>query len=954
MTILKTHRATSLRWLIGFVVALSGMMSVACGQTLTAGPGLSKQRLAPTPLITDFRTGYQQVLSLHESGTPPPPPGIEASARVWFVIELVNPAPQNQHFMLNSPLVKPYATTFYLLNSQRRLIDVINYAPGDYELSEYAVPGPTLPVTVPAGQTVTVLLSVKQARPHYPLIAYSQAAFHQHLVSSLILYCSLAGALAVLAAYFYLSYFYQKTAARFWLATACLLCLATGAYVFEPVGRMLNFIEYGKGLLTATGFLLLFSLIKYNHNLFSRIPGWLKALNMLFPLVLPLLAYLPVPDIMPQTWHLSVPLLAVLQVLLIMVYRDRRNPSLYRVIAVGWLLLTLAWLEFVVVGTPEIVAYEGSTHSAVLALILGICALALGILLAERGENRQQITNHQRKIEDLNIFYHLFRNSAEGLYTCNMSGELKSINPAMCTLFGYPDETTMLSRISNTAEFYADPTDRDLLIGELLENKSVMGREIKGRKADGSEIWLSISCQLHREEDGDYLSGSIFDITDRKLSDLSLTYMATHDALTGVLNRREFENALHKALANSHEKDDVILLYLDLDRFKAVNDTCGHKAGDKLIQELATLLENTLDNRGILARLGGDEFAALITRQTPETAYLISLKLLDAVRSYRFLWDNRIFTVGVSIGFLNASETNADAEQSLTMADAACYLAKQQGRNQVYCYQRNDIRLKQYEQELDWITLLNDALKNDGFELYFQPYQALIDVPEGHYFEVFLRLPMKDGSLATPQDFIPSAERYSLTSRIDRWVIENVFSWLHSQPDIFAQLQCCNINLHGHSVTSTDVRRAILAAFERYQIPHDKIAFDISETTAIVQQEDTLTFVNTFAELGCKFALDDFGSGFSSYSYLKSLPVHCVKIDGRFIQDILSDQVDIAIVRSISEIAHARQMRTVAECVEDKAMLSQLGKIGIDFAQGNAIGKAQPLSQFTELCDKNS
>jgi EAL domain-containing protein (putative c-di-GMP-specific phosphodiesterase class I) len=271
------------------------------------------------------------------------------------------------------------------------------------------------------------------------------------------------------------------------------------------------------------------------------------------------------------------------------------------------------------------------------------------------------------------------------------------------------------------------------------------------------------------------------------------------------------------------------------------------------------------------------------------------------------------------------------------------------GRNQIHTYSFHDKQMQRYESEITWVSDINYALQHDCFELYYQHYQSLKNTIEGHHYEILLRMRDQDKKIISPGIFLPAAERYNLTSKIDRWVIEHYFKWLAVNPEHKIQLLRCNINLSGHSLADKDLKLFILNAFEKYSIPYKKICFEITESMAIVKMDETLEFINTFHRLGCLFSLDDFGSGFSSYSYLKSLPVDQVKIDGSFVKDILVDPIDMAMVNSINDIAKAMGIETVAEFVESSEILVELGKMGVDYAQGYGVAKPKSLNEFTPL-----
>jgi diguanylate cyclase (GGDEF)-like protein/PAS domain S-box-containing protein len=583
-------------------------------------------------------------------------------------------------------------------------------------------------------------------------------------------------------------------------------------------------------------------------------------------------------------------------------------------------------------------------------VMLGILVLALAIATHEKVLIRRHSQQQLNAINDLQRFYKLFTNAAEGLYTSTIDGKLISVNPAMCSLFGYRDEQHMLANIQNASQFYANPEDRDLFLGEIHEHGKVIGKEIKGIKNDKSEFWFSISGQIKIENNERYLFGSIFDITKRKQSDISLEFMATHDPLTGVYNRREFEKQLKETLEGVRQSQgDLALLYMDLDQFKIVNDTCGHKAGDILISELTKKLDNLINKQGMLARLGGDEFGVLLKNDNAQVAYLLANKILKLVSDYRFVWEKNIFTLGISIGHVSWQRDISSPEQLLSMADAACYIAKERGRNQIHTSSQQDEYVQKHQTELSWLSIINQAIQHNHFELYYQHSQALNKKTEGHHYEILLRMRGENDELIAPADFMLAAERYNLTSQIDRWVVGKYFSWLEAHPEHLAQIEQVNINISGHSLADNELKLFMLNAFEKHKIPYHKICFEMIESMAILKMEETQAFISTFQKLGCKFALDDFGCGFSSYNYLKSVPIQQLKIDGSFVRDILIDPVNLAMVNAINDVAKAMNIETVAEFVESPELMVELGKMGVDYAQGYGVSKPAALSEFNPL-----
>jgi diguanylate cyclase (GGDEF)-like protein/PAS domain S-box-containing protein len=784
----------------------------------------------------------------------------------------------------------------------------------------------------------------------FPIQLASQSTLLADEQFTLIFIGYLCGGLSLLASYFLITYVFLRSPVRFWFAVSCGVYLLLFLNVIGVISQMTRISAYISNVNNLLFGMLLITTAKVAFAIMERVP-------ILWRYCAYLIGFFTIASGLMQDSFKQLSIAIVFAILaafllacLAIFYhkKDKFIPNLMGTFALSTAtIVNFVQVSFYMSGTPV-----NSTLSWFfsLASIGSILLIALAIEAHERVLTQRQQLKQQNTISDLQSFYELFRNSAEGLYTSTLEGQLVTVNPAMCTLFGYENEVQMLQQVKNASEFYADPLDRELLLGEIHQNGKVIGKELRGVRNDGSEFWFSISGQIKQDNEQKFLFGSIFDVTERKQSDISLEFLATHDSLTGVFNRREFERRLKQGLIQAQlHNSELTLLYMDLDQFKVVNDTCGHKAGDLLIKQLAQKLNDVVHDKGVLARLGGDEFGVLLEDDNAQMAYLVANKLLNAVQEFRFIWENRIFTLGVSIGQVPWYQDIKSPEQLLSMADSACYMAKERGRNQIHTYSFNDEHMQRYESEISWVADINYALQNNSFELYYQHYQSLKKNIKGHHYEILLRMRDKDGQIISPNTFLPAAERYNLTSQIDRWVIDHYFQWLAANPEHKAQLVRCNINLSGHSLADKDLKLFILNAFEKYSIPYQKICFEITESMAIIKMDETLEFINTFHRLGCFFALDDFGSGFSSYTYLKTLPVDQLKIDGSFVKDILLDPIDMAMVCSINDVAKAMGMETVAEFVESPEILVELGKMGIDYAQGYGVARPSPLVEFQDL-----
>ena len=433
---------------------------------------------------------------------------------------------------------------------------------------------------------------------------------------------------------------------------------------------------------------------------------------------------------------------------------------------------------------------------------------------------------------------------------------------------------------------------------------------------------------------------------ERVLAD-RLAYEASHDPLTGALNRREFERRIAVALAASSTSawPEYALCLVDLDRFKIINDTCGHAAGDGVLRQLTVLLRGLLTEADSLARLGGDEFGVLLGGCPPDGAAARAEAMRRAVANHRFSWEGHTFTLGASIGVAAITAFTGGVEELVQAADAACYVAKGKGRNRTHIYEPDDAELARQQSDSAWAGRLLSAIREDRLELYYQPIVAVEDAHRsGPFGELLLRLRDEGGAIVMPGAFLPAAERYDLLSAIDRWVVATSFAALAGRydgsgcppTDIFT------INLSGVSAGDETFLAFVRAKLAEHAVPTQVICFELTETVAITNLGVAVRFIDELRALGCRFALDDFGSGLSSFAYLKNLPVDFLKVDGNFVRGITHDAIDRAMVQAINNIGQEMGLRTIAEHVETDGNLRGLRELGIDFAQGYAIARPEP------------
>jgi diguanylate cyclase (GGDEF)-like protein/PAS domain S-box-containing protein len=524
---------------------------------------------------------------------------------------------------------------------------------------------------------------------------------------------------------------------------------------------------------------------------------------------------------------------------------------------------------------------------------------------------------------------------AERLTGCAIA---KADGSPLSSLFSIVDEATGAANIGLI--------DRSLCGGLVLDRQFLV-------RPDTSEVAVSIvGAPLHSDGKAAGVVLVLHDMSSEREFVARLSWQASHDALTGLVNRREFEARLGNALDKlSHQVGQHCLMFLDLDQFKIVNDTCGHAAGDQLLKQTSALLQDSLGSDGLLARLGGDEFGVLLEDCHASSALEISERIRLAVQELRFVWNGCAFAISVSIGLAHVAEAGA-VEEALRAADMACYMAKEKGRNRVQLYHPSDSELVQRVGEMAWVQRIRNGLDEQRFCLFAQEIRALSGDESDHsHIEFLLRLRDEDGKLVQPGSFMPAAERYGLMPLIDRWVVRNAFALLASRLNSSepAQLSSCAINLSGATFSDEDFVDYVRGQFEIYRVPPEMICFEITETSAIANLPSAKSFIQALKKLGCRFSLDDFGTGMSSFSYLKHLPVDFIKIDGCFVTGVLNSRIDRAMVESIVHIARVMGKSTVAEFVESDEILEALREIGVDYAQGYAIGKPVPFESAYPL-----
>jgi diguanylate cyclase (GGDEF)-like protein/PAS domain S-box-containing protein len=541
----------------------------------------------------------------------------------------------------------------------------------------------------------------------------------------------------------------------------------------------------------------------------------------------------------------------------------------------------------------------------------------------------------------------------DGVVTTDAEARVQYLNPVASELTGWKLDDAVGRSIDEIFRGFheetCEPIENPVAIA-MRRNRPIKSvRPALLIRRDGNELYIESTASPIRDPVGNVSGGVLVfhDVSESRELNRRLSYAASHDILTELVNRREFETRLERALKSAKAREtSYAVLYLDLDQFKIVNDACGHNAGDALLKQIGALLKSKIRWRDTLARLGGDEFGVLLESCTMDEALRTAENLRELISEFRFVWDERTFRLGVSVGVVPITPQTDDVASLLSAADSACAAAKDAGRNRVYNYQENDIDLMKRRKEMQWAARISNALDENRFELFRQTIQPLQATGEhGAHYELLIRMRDEAGSLIAPGLFIAAAERYGLMTAIDRWVIQSAFRWLVSEADERERLALCSINLSGQSLADEKFLPFVIEQFQKSGLSGACICFEITETAAIASYSQANRFIHALKEIGCRFALDDFGTGLSSFGYLKHFPVDYLKIDGSFVKEMLHDPIDREMVRSINEIGHLTGKKTIAEFAENTEIITMLRGMGIDFAQGYGVAEPKRLIQ---------
>ena len=574
--------------------------------------------------------------------------------------------------------------------------------------------------------------------------------------------------------------------------------------------------------------------------------------------------------------------------------------------------------------------------------------MELQVTLARAAQSEAALSREKERAE---VTLHSI---TDAVITTSATTHIQYMNPAAEQLTGWSSEEAHNLPLGSVIQLVHEISGQPLPnpMHACLQNNAVetLNQHAALLRRDGEKIAIEMSAApMYNDHDDVFGAVMVFqDVRHTRLLTHQLSYQASHDLLTGLFNRLKFEESLNTLLAEAaaHPVGHA-LLYLDLDQFKIVNDTCGHVAGDALLRQVSAALQTEIRNEDTLARLGGDEFGVLLRNCPLENATKIAEKMRHRIKELRFVWQDKTFYIGVSIGVVAITPDNLSSASILSAADLACYTAKDMGRNRIHVYETTDATLAQRHGEMCWTTMIVETLNENRFLLYQQTIRAIAPGATSlDHYEILVRMQGPDDTLIMPGSFIPAAERYNLMPGIDRWVIRNTFAAIaHGAfgPSGKGAGRMIAINLSGASLGDDGLLGFICATRDEFGIAFSEVCFEITETVAISNLARATELIRALRALGCRFALDDFGSGLSSFAYLKNLPVDFLKIDGGFVKDAATDPIDRAMVEAIRQIGKIMKIQTIAEWVENEATLIVLKEIGVDFAQGFHIDKPHPI-----------
>jgi diguanylate cyclase (GGDEF)-like protein len=881
----------------------------------------------------------------------------------WFSIQIENQLDQSNHFYLHIdyPALDHVEVFLYSEGEERK-----SFITGDaYPFVERPVNYPSFlfPMELAPKTQARILIKVKTTGSVLvPASIWRKEAFLDNKQKVLLLYGMVTGIFLVMSFYnlFLFLSVRDKSYLYYGLFTLSYLGLTTSieGYAYQwlwpemPLIQQRSILAFGA---LSSLFLILFTKHFLPISANSRMRKWIRALTVVG--ALNLFTVIALPYAWAATMQSAVGSVAVLTAAIVSMVLSARSQSLARLFLAAWILFFVGVMSNILNNIGLIPYSAFSEYSSLLGAVIGLIMLSFALGYRIRLEMNEKQKAKQEALAHLTRYRSLYENSVEGIFLLDENFTVLQANPRFYALtHRSPSSSAPLDFTS----LFSNPSRKQDFVDFLRSGTKVRNFEIYLKVSDLASkdpIWLSASVQpVTDESDAEArYEGSLIGISEVKLFEAKLRDLALHDSLTGLLRRRSFESVCREQLRNVAEHSYSGLLYVDIDQFRVINELCGLTAGDTLLKQVAETIQKisgSANSRLWCSRIAADEFGVLITDSTKNHLKEAAESIRRAIEALKFIWDDTPYQIECSIGLLIIEGKHTAVAELFNRAKKCCDTAKRAGRNRIYAEFEEEQTGHDERMHMTWINTIREASSKNYFQLQIQ---AIEDINERaiapadstrlpKHFEVLLRLNLPDDAGVSPDQFLPSAERFGLMPLVDRWVITNFFEWVNQHTEQFEDFDLASINLSMQSIGDQQFKVWLDQMFERYSVPPEKVCLEVTESVAMTNEGLTKDFLEHFKGLGCRFALDDFGTGFSSYAYLKSLGVDYVKIDGVFIHNIINNPVDYTMVKSICEIAQAMEIKTIAEFVENQDTLDCLDALGVDFIQGYFVHKPEPLA----------
>lgn len=868
----------------------------------------------------------------------------------WFTFSLKNTSAFPKQIYVEVAYALLDDIELVVFDQQQSIVN--RYEAGDllpYSKRPISNPGFVFPIDVAAGETYDISLRIATGSSfQVPILIWDPVAFSGSKFGEILLFGLFIGAMLVMAGYNLMlsfstrdrSYLYFAMTLFFYALVQSDLTGISYAFLW-PNSPGWNHVS-----LVIVGCLAVASMALFSHT-FLQLKKYSLYADTMLKLGAALCIFLvlttpftPYYILISGTSLLVGIVPAIAYVKSIQLWRRGYVPARYFVVAFSFFVLAAG--VFVVSKFGAIERNIFTEYSIHFGAVIVVTLLSLALADQVNQEKREKEIAQAESIGSLKKFEEIYTHSSEGIFQVDPEGRFVSANPAFLTILGAKNISHLQQKFQDLESILVDPDQK--LLQKIKLHERTTNLDLCCLRLDGQHIWVSLNTRLGRDLDDRLvcIECSMTDITDRKSIEGRLRYLANYDQLTGLINRNAFQDRLKRLIDSAREyNSENALLFIDLDRFKLVNDTCGHLAGDELLKQLGVIFTHQVRQRDATARIGGDEFAILLANCDIKKASEIADQLKNALNKFRFSWQGKQFDVGASIGIVPINQYSEGVVSLLNLADSVCLMAKEQGRNRIVVHDENAADINEKIQAKNLLATIHEAIERDNFVLFKQKIVSFKE-PESVAYEILLRLDLND-EFVGPGVFIPTAERYNVMPKIDRWVIKEFLTYLAADPDRLEKVSMATVNLSGQTLSNPDFLPYLFGLLEKNPEISAKLCLELTESAALNNLSESSELVMKMKELGVRFAVDDFGSGYASYSYLTQLPIDFVKIDGTFCLNIDQDPINQTVVRSITEISHIMGMQVIAEFVETEAALNCLKEIGVDMVQGYYLGRPSPI-----------